>query len=871
VSTTTWRSKESAFHAALWLACFALSRLLLDEQIGLSLISPAYGALCLWALREFGARPRLLMVSVVAGATGTHVVVAGTDRAVALVLLVSMVAGAWAFASAMGSRPEGGDLATLRDGWLLIGASAVGAGVSAGVIVVAGAAIAPLDLGFAGLVGVRNMSGCLVVLSVALAWQNRRGTLPGAMARLLVVDTLLAAVMFGAVLARETGVFAGVLPLVLTLWISFRGDVFRTAVHVTAAAGTVVGLTLAGLGPFAGLDQRTAFIIAQLYLLVVIVVGLTVTTSQCERRAAGRAAHRNAVRLGHVLDGALIAHLTLRAGVGSTFVIIRANPAAASLLGSPAERVVGRPFRRFVVPEAWALVDRGVSAVCEGHQSEWQDEVPIVQSDGTTRWVLLAVGALPDDAPSKLAGDPDVASGEVRSRHYLSAQMLDVTERREAEQRLAHLALHDELTGLANRTLLQDRVEQDLARCRREGGHVAVIFVDLNHFKHVNDSLGHAVGDDLLRAVAARLLEVVRECDTVARIGGDEFVLSCPGLRDLAEAELMAARCRDSLTEPVRLAGHVVAISASAGVALSDTASTAASLLSQSDAAMYEAKECGRGRVQVFRGELAQRSERFLALRQALRTASMERAFAVRYQPIIELGTGMVRAVEALVRWEDPERGLVPASAWIDVAEEEGLMVEIGRQVLETACADAVTLQESRPLDVHVNISARQLDEPGLAADVRQVLGRTGLRPERLVLEITQDYRLGLGSSALRQLQELRELGVRVAADDFGTGYSSLERLIVLPVDVVKMDETFADSLGPDSRASTVVRAVVTMAAALGIDVIAKGVRTDAQVRVLTDAGCAAAQGRRWGEPVTWTRLTHTFLRAGVPHARGPA
>jgi diguanylate cyclase (GGDEF)-like protein/PAS domain S-box-containing protein len=430
----------------------------------------------------------------------------------------------------------------------------------------------------------------------------------------------------------------------------------------------------------------------------------------------------------------------------------------------------------------------------------------------------------------------------------------DVTDEVLAHEALAYQASHDPLTGLSNRAMFLDTLQKELARQQRGGPGLAVLFLDIDHFKQVNDSLGHMAGDEVLRQVAKRFLHGTRRADSVARLSGDEFVAITYGVRRFEDAAKAAKRLYGLLEKPIRVAGHELRLTASTGIVLPALGADAITVLRDADAAMYRAKAEGRGRWAMFNDELHLRSTRRLALEAELHTALARREFEVHYQPLVAATKGLPDAAEALVRWNSPSRGLVPPAEFIPVAEDSGLIRPIGKFVLERA-ASQLAAWDSRSgaprLSVlSVNFSARQLDDPTTPDFVRRTLKRHGVDPKRLCIEVTESVLMAESAATRRSLEAFRELGLPVAIDDFGTGYSSLAYLHALPVTTVKIDRSFVERLSSDSGASAIVKAIVEMGHALGLNVVAEGVSDRRLQELVAGLGCDTAQGFYWTKPL---------------------
>ncbi len=472
--------------------------------------------------------------------------------------------------------------------------------------------------------------------------------------------------------------------------------------------------------------------------------------------------------------------------------------------------------------------------------------------------------------------DDDMAAAQtladVVAAYLLNAQARD--EARTASDGYHHSSLHDSLTGLPNRAMLEQRLEHAAQRARRSHTMAAVLFADLDRFKAVNDTHGHDIGDQLLLAVAQRLTHLVRSGDTLARVSGDEFVFLCEDLKDVADAETLARRIDDAFSAPFTLGELEVEISASVGMAFAGRGEAVTpQLLVDADVAMYEAKRRGGGLHQVIDLPRARDLEDRVRMTNDLRSAFAAGRLSLHYQPIVRLRDGQVQGVEALLRWEDPVRGWVPPAAMVDVAEESGLIHELGAWVLDRACRDRgrwLTTHPSHPLYVAVNVSGRQLRRKDFLQTVLSVLERTRTAPHELVLEITENVFVEDSARVVELFTELRSRGVRLALDDFGTGYSSLSYLRRLPVDIVKVDRTFITDIGHDVAAAAVVAAITQLAHVLGLSVTAEGVETQAQQGGLDDVGCEMAQGFAFSVPLPAEGISAMLAGAGGLSLRLP-
>lgn len=434
----------------------------------------------------------------------------------------------------------------------------------------------------------------------------------------------------------------------------------------------------------------------------------------------------------------------------------------------------------------------------------------------------------------------------------------DVTEQRRSEAKIAHMALHDTLTGLPNRALLNERLEHALIRTKR-GDIVAAQILDLDHFKHVNDTLGHSVGDKLLQMVSERLQALVRDTDTIARMGGDEFAIVQVALGQIADASALAQRVIAAIGEPYDIDGHLVVIGTSVGIAVAPTDGTnAAELMRNADLALYRAKADGRGALRFFEAGMDAQVQERRALECDLRKALVAGEFELHYQPIVDLASNKINAFEALIRWRHPIKGTISPAKFIPLAEEIGLIIPIGEWVIKQACATAQRWPDE--IKVAVNLSPAQLRGSGLLQVIVNTLATTGLAARRLELEITESVLLQDSEATLRTLYQLRELGVQIAMDDFGTGYSSLSHLQRFPFDKIKIDRSFVSNITDNVSSMNIVRAVAALASSLGVAATAEGVESREQLDAIRSEGCTEMQGFLLSKPVPADQIDQLLL-----------
>ncbi len=466
----------------------------------------------------------------------------------------------------------------------------------------------------------------------------------------------------------------------------------------------------------------------------------------------------------------------------------------------------------------------------------------------------------------------EYSAGDVDFVQSIANVLADALARQATEDEIRDRALHDSLTGLPNRTLFVDRLEHALARLRRGRSLAAVMFLDLDRFKLVNDSLGHHAGDEILTAVAPRLKQALRATDTVARFGGDEFGILLEDIDDVLAATQAAERIAGVFARPFVLGSTEHFVSASIGIALAHGGERADDLVRDADTAMYRAKEGGRARYELFDDELRARAVSRLRTETELRRALERRELFLEYQPVVALRDETIVSVEALVRWAHPERGLIPPVEFIAIAEETGLIESIGSWVLDEACRQAAlwhaAVPDRLPVGISVNLSPVQIANATLPETVKMVMRSADLDPSTLSLEITESVLLGESARHNETLAGLRELGVHLVLDDFGTGYSSLGYLTRLPLDALKVDRAFVDGLGQDAQDTSITEAIIAMARALSLPVICEGVETEMQLAELRRMGCEQVQGYYFSRPVDARTIT-SMLLDGPPWAVG--
>jgi diguanylate cyclase (GGDEF)-like protein/PAS domain S-box-containing protein len=600
------------------------------------------------------------------------------------------------------------------------------------------------------------------------------------------------------------------------------------------------------------LSISAALVVLALLLQLIVVYENHALTTDLERRVEKRTAELRATECYY---RALVQHSSDVVTVVDPDLMVRyvSNSMAAIFGHQPAELIGER--LEVVTGGSSALREALVRAMSEpGHVSrvEWE----LTDASGRTRHAESAI--------TNLISDPSVRGLVINTR--------DATDQVALEHQLRHEAFHDPLTGLANRALLTDRAEQALARSVRSGATVAVLLVDLDGFKAVNDSLGHQVGDVVLCEVARRLESLVRSEDTVARLGGDEFVILIDDVTGMDETRALAGRVCEVLRPRFSLPGWDYAVTASVGVAIGSASGTdVPDLLRDADTAMYVAKTSGKDSVRLFAPSMHERAHERFRLQVDLRDALEKSELVLFYQPIFEMLDGRLKGFEALVRWSHPTRGLIAPERFIPLAEENGLIVPVGRWVLGEAIGQMAAWDSrhgsARALSISVNVSTVQLTSPSLISDVQSAIERAGIAPSRVVLEITEGSLANETERIIEVLEELRKLGVSIAIDDFGTGYASLSHLQRLPVDILKVDKSFVTALSEGGKSRDLLQAILGVGQALSLAVVAEGIEAQTQMTTLQEMGCEMAQGFLVGKPSP-AEIAESLLGGEMPHGR---
>ena len=566
---------------------------------------------------------------------------------------------------------------------------------------------------------------------------------------------------------------------------------------------------------------------------------------EATRQATEKALRHSEQRFRDIADAA--AEFVWENDLEGRFTYLSAR--VVDVLGYTADELVGRKPTEFMAVEEATRVKAWLAENMQPDRSFRSMEQIILSKSGEEIWMQVS-GVPTWDENGKLTGHRGTAR--------------DITAIKRSEARISYLATRDPLTELPNRLLFNDRLEQGIINARRNGEKLAVLFIDLDRFKNINDSLGHHIGDQLLKEVSRQMADCIRKGDTLSRLGGDEFVVTLEGLGNADDAAQVARKILAALRKPIRIGGHLLNTTCSMGISIfPNDADDGRELMKNADTAMYHAKEIGRNNFQFFSPEMNVRAVERHQLETELRRALENDEFVLHYQPQADLRTGALIGMEALIRWQHPERGLVPPVSFIPVAEESGLIELIGQWALRTACEQNRRwhLEGLPPLRVAVNISARQFgDSRGFADVVASLLNSTGLDPSYLELEITESMLLKNVAENVKVLQKLGELGARIAVDDFGTGYSSLAYLKQLPIDTLKIDRTFVSDIETDADDAAIIQAIIAMAHGLDLRVIAEGVETEGQLAALRRLGCDEYQGYLLAKPLPAAEFRATFL-----------
>ena len=612
----------------------------------------------------------------------------------------------------------------------------------------------------------------------------------------------------------------------------------------------IFGLLFAALVPLgalilmlaAGLSSTSSFIVVSLAAVSVIVLALARMwrlVDQVRLLTEQRGHARLAAMVEHSSDVVMLADDQGRVNY--------ASPGLRATLGYDPESWSGRHLVDVVVEEEREDAHRQFERLVEsGHGGTVEFETSLLHVDGQHRKANVVVANLVGGA----AVDGIVAT------------FRDVTEQRNLERQLSHRAFHDELTGLANRALFLDRMDHALRVTRPQSDPVVVLFVDLDDFKSVNDVLGHAVGDQLLKTVADRIRSAAGSGDTAARLGGDEFAILLEDRGGIDRAIDVAEKLLDALRDPVTIAGYDVAVLASVGVAVAAPGMSTTSLLRDADVAMYEAKRAGKGQIRIFDPAMRLVATKHLEYRSELAAALQERQMRLVYMPFVDLRSGQVTGAEALVRWHHPEHGDVPASDFVPIAERSGLIVPMGYWILDEALAQAASWRPG--LYLSVNVSGVQIRQPDFAERVIEAVDRYHVDPSSVVFEITETVLVDEGDRATETIRRLREEGFRFAVDDYGADYCSLSHLQRHPVDLLKIDRAAIEEFGNDPRGNTLARTILQMAESLELQTVAEGIENTNQLRELRRLGCDLGQGYLLSKPLEASELSHRFRQTDV-------
>jgi diguanylate cyclase (GGDEF)-like protein/PAS domain S-box-containing protein len=743
-----------------------------------------------------------------------------------------------------------------------------------------------------------DVSGIVVVAPLILSWSARdaevpppAGKLEAACFALFLLAVMSAVFGYGS---QTTSPYQWpFLILLFVIWAAFRFDQRGVTATIAAVCAIAVAFTVEGRGPFALSSLSESLLLMLGFISIVVTTGLvlgavlrergrateelrrkrdelesrvrerTLDLEQAnrslqediaERKTAESRLQESEMRFRLVIDSVIDYAIIMLDPKGH---IASWNAGAERINGYRAEEIIGQHFSRFYPPEDLARgkpQDELEVASAEGH---YEDEGWRLRKDGTRFWANVVITALRDD------------SGRLRGFGKVTR---DLTERKRSEERLAYLAQYDPLTKLPNRHMLHDRLVQTLAQALKDGRSIGCMYIDLDRFKYVNDTFGHATGDQLLIQLGGRLQKCVRSTDVVGRLGGDEFAVILASMAKSEDAGMVAQKVIAALSAQFNLDGHETYISASIGIAIyPQDGGDADLLLKNADAAMYRAKEQGRNNYQFYLPEMNKASQR-LQLDARLRGALERNEFLLHYQPKADLATGSISGFEALLRWQDPQQGLVSPAQFIPILEDTGLIIPVGEWVLQTVCEQIKAWQRKgiklRP--VSVNVSARQFQQKDLDAVISRIIQGAGIDPALIELELTESLLMKDAEETVRVLTSLKASGVTLSVDDFGTGYSSLAYLKRFPLDELKIDGSFVRDATSESEDAQIIVAIINLAHNLKLKVVAEGVETEAQLRFLRSRGCDEMQGYYFARPQSLedcTRILIEDLRLQLPAA----
>ncbi|KAF0233886.1 MAG: response regulator [Desulfovibrionaceae bacterium] len=535
--------------------------------------------------------------------------------------------------------------------------------------------------------------------------------------------------------------------------------------------------------------------------------------------------------------------------------LVSANPAMARILGyETMQELMGEP-RDFCTRlcEATGMKEK-LFRVLKDHGSVQALEIQTFRQDGQPMWGSV---------------NAHLVTGKTGENVHFEGTLEDISDHKRFEEQLLHQSLHDALTGLPNRALFTDRLSQAISRCSRQNSFFALLYLDVDRFKVINDSLGHALGDQFLIQLAERLRVCTREADTLARLGGDEFAVISEQVRSLSAATMVAERILEEMRAPFVIEGREIYSTVSIGIiCCTGYCGSAEEVLRDADLTMYRAKSNGKARYEVFDNALHEQTIKLLTMETELRRAMARGEFELHYQPIVDVDTGRVMCLEALIRWKHPERGYTPPLDFIPLAEENGLIVPLGWWVLEESCRQLALFQarfpRAKPLTMSVNISAKQFSQADLSQKLKELLQSSKIVPGSLELEITESVIMDRGEAAIGRLEELKSLGLRLFVDDFGTGYSSLSYLHRFPIDMLKIDRSFIREIDATGGHTEIVRAIVGLGRNLGLGLIAEGVETEAQLAVIRTLGCQLAQGFLFSRPLPAAEIEEYLAQHNV-------